>query len=58
MNPHATARRNRGRPYEGRVLTFRVKLTHDERKLIDQWAEECGCTPSQYVRRKLFEEGR
>jgi len=48
-----------GRPYKDsddlRVITFRLKLTKDERQRLAELAEEQGQTPSQYVRSRIFD---
>ncbi len=50
---------NPGRPVgsgEGRTVTFRLKLTPEERRRLDEMAQESGETPSQLVRRNVFGE--
>lgn len=57
MDKQLHKKRTRGRPFgsgEGRDITFRLKLTPDERKRLDDMAEGAGQTPSQYVRSKVF----
>ncbi len=51
--------RDPGRPLgsgEGRTITFRLKLTPEERERLDRLAEGAGCTPSQYVRSAVFDD--
>lgn len=57
MKIQSDVRRPRGRPTgagEDRRLTFRLRLTEEERKKLDMLAEESGLTPSQLVRKKVF----
>lgn len=47
----------RGRPFgagEGRAVTFRLRLTPEERVELDRLAEEQGQTPSQFIRTRVF----
>ena len=49
----------RGRPRgtgEDRTVTFRLRLTVEERTRLNNLAAESGITPSQYVRSKVFPE--
>lgn len=51
--------RRPGRPVgpEGeRSVLFRLRLTPEERKRLDDMAAEQGVTPSQLVRKRVFEE--
>jgi hypothetical protein len=46
-----------GRPVgtgDNRVITFRLKLTLEERAKLDELAEAAGQTPSQLVRDRIF----
>jgi hypothetical protein len=54
-----TTHRRAGRPnIQGtgneRNIPFRIKLTQAERDRLDELAEDAGCTPSQYVRDRIF----
>lgn len=57
MQDNMGIERSPGRPFgsgEGRVVTFRLMLTPEERKQLNDLAEAQGQTPSQYVRDRIF----
>jgi hypothetical protein len=51
-------KRKPGRPYTPEHLRreslFRLRLTQDEREELERLAEEHGCTPTQYIRSRVF----